>query len=382
MDLSVKEMQPLTTELESHVSRRLISLDVMRGITIVGMILVNTPGTWAHIYPPLEHAEWNGLTPTDLVFPFFLFMVGIAITLAFRKRIDAGASKADLMKKVTKRAIIIFVLGLFLWLFPTFDFSNIRIPGVLQRIALVYFFCSLIFLNTPSWKAQVTWATSLLVIYWILMTMIPVPGYGEPMLDPGKNLAAWLDSLLIPGTMWQGTWDPEGVLSTMPSIVTGITGILAGYLILSAMTAERKIIWMMVMGTISLLAGYLWGLDFPVNKNLWTSSYVLVSSGMAFLLLGTLYWFVDVLNYKKWTPFFVAFGSNAITAYVIHGVLADIMGLIQVSEDKNFRQFTYEGLVHLGLGLEAASFLWAILYVLLCFIPIWIMYKKHIIVKI
>jgi len=386
MDSSVKESTlsspSTTTKLESHVSKRLISLDVMRGITIVGMIIVNTPGSWDYVYPPLLHAEWNGITPTDLVYPFFLFMIGIAITLAFSKRLVAGASKTDLMKKVTKRSAIIFALGLFLWLFPTFDFANIRIPGVLQRIALVYFFCSLIFLNTPSWKAQVTWGMSLLVIYWVLMTMVPVPGYGEPLLEPGKNLAAWLDNLLIPGVMWQGTWDPEGILSTVPSIVTGITGILAGYIVLSKMTAERKIIWMMVMGTISLAAGYLWGLDFPINKNIWTSSYVLVSSGMAFLLLGTLYWFVDVLGYKKWTPFFVAFGSNAITAYVIHGIFADIMGIIMVTDDKNFRQFTYEGLTHLGLGMEAASFLWAILYVLLCFVPIWIMYKKHIIVKI
>ena len=386
MDSTLKKAnlpsQSATTELESHVSKRLISLDVMRGITIVGMIIVNTPGTWAHVYPPLLHADWHGITPTDLVFPLFLFMVGIAITLAFSKRVKAGASKTDLMKKVSKRAIIIFVLGLFLWLFPTFDFSNIRIPGVLQRIALVYFFCSLLFLNAPSWKAQATWGATFLVIYWILMTMVPVPGYGEPLLEPGKNLAAWLDSLLIPGTMWQGTWDPEGILSTLPSIVTGITGILAGYLILSSLTAERKIIWTMVIGTLSLVVGYLWGLEFPINKNLWTSSYVLVSSGMAFLLLGTLYWFIDVLNYKKWTPFFVAFGSNAITAYVIHGVFADIMGLIMVSDEKNFRQYTYEALTHLGLGLELASFVWAILYVFLCFIPIWIMYKKHIIVKI
>ncbi len=386
MDSSVKESTlsspSTTTKLESHVSKRLISLDVMRGITIVGMIIVNTPGSWDYVYPPLLHAEWNGITPTDLVYPFFLFMIGIAITLAFSKRLVAGASKTDLMKKVTKRSAIIFALGLFLWLFPSFDFANLRIPGVLQRIALVYFFCSLIFLNTPSWKAQVTWGMSLLVIYWVLMTMVPVPGYGEPLLEPGKNLAAWLDNLLIPGVMWQGTWDPEGVLSTVPSIVTGITGILAGYIILSEMTAERKIIWMMVMGTISLAAGYLWGLDFPINKNIWTSSYVLVSSGMAFLMLGTLYWFVDVLEYKKWTPFFVAFGSNAITAYVIHGIIADIMGIIMVTDDKNFKQFTYEGLTHLGLGMEAASFIWAILYVLLCFVPIWIMYKKHIIVKI
>jgi len=386
MDSSVKESTlsspSTTTKLESHVSKRLISLDVMRGITIVGMIIVNTPGSWDYVYPPLLHAEWNGITPTDLVYPFFLFMIGIAITLAFSKRLVAGASKTDLMKKVTKRSAIIFALGLFLWLFPTFDFANLRIPGVLQRIALVYFFCSLIFLNTPSWKAQVTWGMSLLVIYWVLMTMVPVPGYGEPLLEPGKNLAAWLDNLLIPGVMWQGTWDPEGILSTVPSIVTGITGILAGYIVLSKMTAERKIIWMMVMGTISLAAGYLWGLDFPINKNIWTSSYVLVSSGMAFLMLGTLYWFVDVLEYKKWTPFFVAFGSNAITAYVIHGIFADIMGIIMVTDDKNFKQFTYEGLTHLGLGMESASFIWAILYVLLCFVPIWIMYKKHIIVKI
>ncbi len=382
METSVKEQSHRPdSELESHVSKRLISLDVMRGIALIGMIIVNTPGTWAHVYPPLEHAEWNGLTPTDLVFPFFLFMVGIAITLAFKKRIQTGASKTDLMKKVLIRSVIIFALGIFLWLFPGFDFSNIRIPGVLQRIALVYLFCSLIFMNT-SWKGQAWWGAGLLLGYWIVMTKFPVPGIGKPMLEPGQNLAAWLDSLLIPGNMWQGTWDPEGLLSTLPSIATGIGGMLAGFLILSSLPQERKIIWLLVAGVLSLAVGYLWSLDFPVNKNLWSSSFVLVTGGMALLLLGTLYWFIDVLNYKSWTPFFVAFGSNAITAYVLHGVLADILGMIKVSGDTNLRQYTYQGLVNLGMGPEFASFFWAICYMLLCFIPIWIMYKKHIIVKI
>lgn len=212
------------------------------------------------------------------------------------------------------------------------------------------------------------------------MVLVPVPGVGTANLEPGANLAAWLDTILIPGRLYQGTWDPEGVLSTLPAMVTGFTGVLTGYLLLSKQTAEHKIIWIMVAGTICCVLGYLWDLVFPINKNLWTSSYVLVTSSFALLLLGTLYWFVDVLKYHRWTPFFVAFGVNAITAYVLHGVLIDLF--VIDAGNTTLREGSYQGLVHLGLGMELASFVWAVLYMLLCFIPIWFMYKKNIIVKI
>ena len=358
---------------------RLLSLDVMRGITIMGMIIVNTPGSWQYLYPPLEHAEWNGLTPTDLVFPFFLFMIGISITLALSRRKEKGADRRALVIKILKRTAILLLLSFFLKVFPSLNFTNIRIPGVLPRIAVVYLVCSLIFLQT-SWKGIARLSVIFLVGYWLLMVLVPVPGIGPANLEPSTNLAAWLDRLLLPGRLYRGDWDPEGILSTIPSFVTGFAGILTGYLLLSKETAERKIIKMMVAGVLLCIGGYLWSLVFPVNKNLWTSSYVLVTAGFALLLLGTLYWFVDVLKYKRWTPFFVAFGMNAITAYVLHGLLINLF--VIDTGDTNPKAVSYQALVSLGLSLEMASFVWAILYMLVCFIPIWIMYKRKIIVKI
>ena len=362
-------------------TQRLLSLDVLRGITIAGMIVVNTPGTWKHVYPPLRHAEWNGLTPTDLVFPFFLFMVGISITLALGKRVEQGVPTAPLVGKIVKRSLIIYALGLFLALFPAFDFAHLRLVGVLPRIAVVYLVCSLLFLPL-SWRALAGVSVAALVAYWGMLTLVPVPGVGPANLEPGTNLAAWLDSLLVPGRLYRETWDPEGFLSTLPAIVSGLTGVLTGYWLRTARGAEEKIIGMMVAGVLACTIGYLWHQVFPVNKNLWSSSYVLVSSGMALLLLGTLYWFVDVRHYRRWTPFFLAFGTNAITAYVLHGVLIDAFHIPMGEANQTLRGASYQGLVQLGLGAELASFTWALLYLLLCFIPIWIMYRRGVIVKI
>ncbi|WKN44781.1 acyltransferase family protein [Tunicatimonas pelagia] len=361
--------------------QRLLSLDVLRGITIIGMIVVNTPGSWSYMYPPLQHAEWHGLTPTDLVFPFFLFMVGISITLALGRRVASGVPLGGVVFKIVKRFFIIYALGLFLALFPAFDFENLRYVGVLPRIAVVYLVCSLLFLKL-SWRG-VAWLSGItLVIYWLMMVLIPVPGVGKANLEPGTNLAAWLDELLVPGRMYRVTWDPEGFLSTFPAIVTGFTGVLTGYWLRSSKSVEHKIIGMMVAGVLTCLIGYLWHQGFPVNKNLWSSSYVLVSSGMALLLLGTLYWFIDVKHYRGWTPFFVAFGMNAITAYVLHGTLIDAFHIPINETGETLRGSSFQGLVQLGLQPELASFVWALLYLLLCFIPIWIMYRRNIIVKI
>ncbi len=374
---------PTDTHLkESKTStQRLLSLDVLRGITIVGMIVVNTPGSWGNVYAPLLHAEWNGLTPTDLVFPFFLFMVGISITLALGKRKELGVPQSGLVAKIVKRALIIYALGLFLTLFPKFDFTNLRYVGVLPRIAIVYLICSLLFLRL-SWRS-IAWLSALILVgYWLAMAILPVPGVGAANLEPGTNLAAWLDELLVPGRMYRGTWDPEGFLSTFPAIATGFTGVLTGYWLRTSRRTLEKIIGMMVAGVLACLVGYLWHQAFPVNKNLWSSSYVLVSSGMALLLLGTLYWLVDVKNYRGWTPFFVAFGMNAITAFVLHGVIIDAFMVPVNTAGDVLKTLSYQGLVELGLAANFASLLWALGYLLLCFIPIWIMYRRNVIVKI
>ena len=281
-------------------SKRLISLDFFRGVTIIGMILVNTPGSWNYVYAPLQHAEWNGITPTDFVFPFFIFIVGVSIVLAYTKYLEKGKDRGDMVPKIIRRSLTIFALGIFLNLFPEFDLSNIRIPGVLQRIAIVFFACALLFLYTSK-KTQWWIGGGLLVGYWLVIAFIPHPELGLSLSEPGLNIAAWVDSTLIPGTLYQGTWDPEGILSTLPAIASGISGMIAGHLIVSGRSRERIVIGLMVGGLLAFAAGNVWDWFFPINKNLWTSSYVLYTSGLASMTLGACYYWIDVLDKSKGT---------------------------------------------------------------------------------
>ncbi len=357
-------------------NQRLISLDMLRGLTIALMIVVNDPGSWDHIYWPLAHAEWHGVTITDFVYPFFLFIVGVSIVLSSHKQISAGADKKKMRKKIWIRAIKIFALGIFLNLFPEFNFAELRIPGVLQRIAIVYLVCAMIFLSTD-WKAQAKIAAAGLIGYWLVMVLIPVPGIGVGVLEPGKNLAAWIDSMLLPGKMWQGTWDPEGILSTIPAIVTGMTGMLAGQLIKQDMPIEKILNYLFLAGLLSVAGGYIWDLFFPINKNIWTSSYVLFTSGWATMALAACILLVDVHGYDRFTKFGVIYGSNAIVIYVFAGMfpwlLNDILGV---------KSFFFNGLVDIGMTPNLASALWAVVYTMICFIPAYILYKKKIFIKI
>jgi predicted acyltransferase len=365
---------------DSISSNRLISLDAFRGFTIAGMIIVNNPGSWSHAYPQLLHAEWHGITATDLVFPFFLFIMGVSIPLAFSKRIQKGADKKDLFKKISIRSIKIFLLGVFLNIFPAFDFAQIRWAGVLQRIAIVYFVSALLFLKF-SYKGLAIIATILLVGYWISLTLIPIPGGIYPNLDMGTNFAAWVDSVLLPGRLWQGTWDPEGLLSTIPAIASGISGVLVGMLLLVNAPREKQVNWMFVAGFAMLLVGEVWSWVFPVNKNLWTSSYVLYTSGLAALTLAFFIWLVDMQGYKKWTNFGVIYGSNAITIYVLAGMLPALTGL-RWGGGQSWQSMFFNNLVAAQLDPKFVSLLWAILYCLVCFIPAYILYKKKIFIKV
>ena len=258
-------------------TKRLVSLDALRGFTIAAMVIVNDPGTWEHVYAPLRHAQWNGCTITDLIFPFFLYIVGISITLAYSKRLDTGVPRRKLYRKIITRSVIIYLLGLFLWFWPDFQFSSVRWVGVLPRISIVFLVCAILFLNT-TWKQQVWIGAVILLLYWIIVAYVPVPGIGRPDLSvPEKNWANYLDALILPGVMWQKTWDPEGILSTFPAIVTGIIGMLIGRLYLSVKDEYQRLVWLYFAGFIMLLAGGIWNWFFPINKNIWTSSYVSVS---------------------------------------------------------------------------------------------------------
>ena len=360
-------------------STRLLSLDAFRGITIAAMILVNFAGDWGHIYAPLEHAAWNGLTPTDLIFPFFLFIVGVSIVFAYKKKIEAGVKISTLYHKLIFRSIKIFILGLFLALYPNFNFEEIRIAGVLQRIAIVFLVCSLLYLNSK-WITQLITGLLILVGYWLAMTLIPTPGYGKVMLEPGTNLAAYIDSIFLPGRMWNGTWDPEGILSTFPAIVTGITGLLAGKLLTTKIEVERKVIWLFVAGFVSFIFGIIWGWAFPLNKNLWTSSYVLTTSGLAAITLATLIFLVDILKYSKAVKFGIIFGSNAIAIYVISDLLAPIFYDLSIG-GKSLNLHVTTLLNIFGFDPRFSSMFYAMVYVGINFIPAWLLHRKKIFIK-
>ncbi len=391
---------------------RLLSLDVLRGLTIAGMIVVNDPGDWGHIYPPLRHADWHGITPTDLVFPFFLFIVGVSVALAYSKRLERGDTPRSMHGKIFQRAAMIFGLGLFLSLFPSFDFSEIRLPGVLQRIAIVFLFCSLLFLYSD-WRRQAWVAGWLLVGYWLTMTFLPVPidevirmalstgevarahstvavsglrPIGESFiagnLEPGTNLQAWLDRLLIPGRLYERSWDPEGLFSTLPSMVTGILGMMAGQVLLRQPDRTQQAFWLLLGGFAAFFIGNVWDWFFPFNKNLWTSSFVMYTAGLASMTLGALIWLLDVKGKKGWIYIPQVFGANAITAYVLHGIMGDLFTIrLGGSDATSIKDGLMDGLEAFGWERSFASLLWALLYTAIVFLPVWVMYRKKIFLK-
>ncbi|HXG94011.1 MAG TPA: heparan-alpha-glucosaminide N-acetyltransferase domain-containing protein [Blastocatellia bacterium] len=388
-------------------TERLVSLDVFRGITIAGMILVNNPGSWSYVYPPLEHAKWDGWTPTDLIFPFFLFIVGIAITLSLGGRIERGASRARMIPRILRRAVTLFALGLCLSGFPFYHFSTIRIPGVLQRIAVCYLFASIIFLFT-SIRAQAAIATVLIAAYWMIMKLVPVPAsYVEQVIaksadpnvtDPSlyiaqnANIAAYVDNTLLHGHLWSQTktWDPEGLLSTIPAIATALLGVLVGHWLKSSRSAKEKITGLILGGATGIVAGEIMNVWFPINKNLWTSSYAVFTAGMAMLFLALCYWLVDFKGYKRVAMPFVIYGMNAITVFVLSGVVARAMGLIKETTTLpdgtrtsiSLWNYYYENLFTSWAGPMNGSLAFAIAFILLMFLPVWFLYRHRIFIKV
>lgn len=366
---------------------RLVSLDVFRGITIAGMVLVNNPGTWSAIYWPLEHAEWHGWTPTDLIFPFFVFIVGVAIPLAFGRRVESGGSKRDLYLKVIRRTLIIFALGLFLNGFPYFHFSDIRIAGVLQRIAICYFFAAIIFLSTKL-RTQVIIAAALLVGYWLIMTKLHAPGFVAGDLSKEGSLASWIDRVILGPHIWkQGkVYDPEGFLSTIPAIATALSGVLTGQWLRSERTALEKLAGLFVAGAVCVAVGWSWNAFFPINKSLWTSSYVFFTTGLALQFLGLCYWFIDIKGYRRWAWPFVVFGVNAIALFVGTGLMAKAMGLIKIPQPDG-KTISLQGWIFRNLFLShappiRASLAYAICFVLLWLFLMWLLYRKRIFIKV
>lgn len=373
---------------ESHfkIKERLVSLDVFRGITIAGMVLVNNPGTWSHIYWPLAHADWHGWTPTDLVFPFFLFIVGVAIPLAFGRRMEPGGSKRDLYLKIVRRTLIIFALGIFLAGFPYFPFSTIRIPGVLQRIAVCYLFASVIFLNTKV-RTQIAITIALCLLYWGLMTLLHAPGFSPGDLSREGSLASFIDRKVLGPHIWkQGrVFDPEGLLSTIPAIATTLFGVLAGQWLRTNKSEYEKVAGLFVAGAVCIVIGWCWNPFFPINKSLWTSSYVFFTGGLALEFLAFCYWLIDIKKYQRWAKPFVVFGVNAIVLFVGSGLMAKVMGLIKLPWGDS--QISLHGWIYQKIFLPwaspiNASLAYALAFILLWLGLMWILYRRKIFIKI
>ena len=419
---------------------RLISLDVLRGLTIILMTIVNNPGDWGHVYSPLLHAEWHGCTPTDLVFPTFLFIVGVSVVLATPQKI----LNANSFQKIITRTLRIFCLGMFLYFFSKIqafgleglsllgfklvlttiivlalfsdydkklqlyialavfvvmmvlafggfkDYETVRIPGVLQRIAIVYFIVSILYLKTD-WKTQALLGVVVLLTYWALMTLIPVPGVGEPNFEKGTNLAAWLDNYLLPGHLWvtSKTWDPEGILSTLPAIGTGILGMFIGQTLNLQIPKIEIAKKLAIYGIILLIAGLIWNTFFPINKALWSSSYVLYTAGIATICLTLLYYIIDIANYKKWTKLFLIWGVNPMIVFYFSGIIPRVLSSIKVqspeiaTEQINLQTLIYKFWIAPCFENPLNSSLaYAISYAIFWSVILWVLYKKKLIFKV
>ena len=363
-------------------NKRLLSPDAFRGFTIAAMILVNFPGNGDHVFNPLNHTHWWGISFTDLIAPFFLFIVGVSIAFAYTKRLEAGVAPRSMYSKIVIRALKIFAVGMFLnllGLIGDFSWAEVRWTGTLHRIAIVFLVCGILFLHS-NWKSQAITGAVILVGYWLAMTLVPTPGYDKAMLEPGINLAAWVDQQWLPGKMWQGNWDPEGILSTFPSFVTTITGMLAGTLLLSKRTQEQKLILLFVFGFLAFVTGIVWNWSFPLNENLWSSSFVMLTSGMASMTLAATIFIVDMQGHQNWARFGIIYGMNAIAVYVLGDLLSLIFYGMNVGgaplNDGFFNLAT-----SIGIAPKVASMTYSLMYVGINFIPAYILYRKKIFIK-
>jgi predicted acyltransferase len=374
---------------------RLVSLDVFRGLTIAGMLLVNNPGSWSAIYPPLGHAAWHGWTPTDLIFPFFLFIVGITTHLSLSARQARGDDDAAIRRQIIRRGLLIILFGYLLATFPYTPlsrFTNVRIPGVLQRIGVAYLFGALLTRRTTL-KQQVLIVVALLYGYWFAMTLIPVPGadggIGANLLnDPSRTLAAWVDRTLLGSHLWSGsrTWDPEGPLSTIPAIGTVILGVMAGRWIGTARPLAERLAGMFAVGALGTMAGLMWHWSFPINKGIWTSSYVLFTAGLACLTLATITWIIDVHRVTWWTRPLVIYGMNPMIAFVGSGMMArTIYSLWKVEYGGQVvpvQSAIYQAGFASWLEPKNASLAFALCFVLVWNGILWLLWRKRIVFKV
>ncbi len=389
------------TERSATISRqhRWLSVDVLRGLTIGFMIMVNNNGGGSDAYWAMKHTDWNGFTPTDLVFPTFLFLVGISTVFSTQARLAKGASRSSLLGHTFRRAVVLFLLGLLVNSFPFFHLATMRFYGVLPRIAICYLIVAVFYLYSSSWKDKAVAVAACLFGYWILMRFVPVPGYGLPthqipLLDKDANLAAWLDrQIFSPNHLYEQVRDPEGLLSTIPAVATTLIGMLTGIFLRSTRSIVQKARAIALAGCVGLLSGGLWNFTFPVNKKLWTSSYVLYAAGWSLLLLALSIYLVDILPARRSPPasdtqmrkrymVLLAFGTNAIAAYVFSELLPGALNLIHPRPGVAFLRWFYLSILRIIPYAPMASMAFCILFVAVCWLPIYAMYRRRIFLKV
>ena len=402
---------PATAAAPSGPRERLLSLDVFRGMTVAGMLLVNNPGDWDHIFEPLEHAKWNGWTPTDLIFPFFLFVVGVTAHLSLTQRRARGDGERAIIGQILRRGTLIFLFGLFLAWFPGFwwgaidampaptfldrvvyRLEHLRIMGVLQRIGVAYVVGALLTIR-GTWKQHLIALAGILLGYWALMTLVTVPDRGVPgwqLLDqPDAVLSAWFDRLVF-GTnhLWASakTWDPEGLLSTLPAVGTMMIGQLAGRWIGAPKPLPERLNGMFAAGALLMMIGLMWHWVFPINKSLWTSSYVVFTAGLALVTLATCMWMIDVRGWKRWTRFFVIYGTNPMIAFLGSGLMARItvtLWKVQTPDGpESVSSLVYRSIFAPILEPRAASLAYALSFVTIWFVILWALWRRNIFLKV
>lgn len=370
---------------------RLQSLDVFRGLTMAAMVIVNNPGDWGHVYAPLLHADWHGVTPTDLIFPFFLFIVGFAVTLS---------RKSGTWSSMLVRALKIIGLGLFLAWFLKWTLDGLRWPGVLQRIGICYLVAASIYhvcaTRGARWSAEqrdrftmgvaAGAAAVALLGYWALLLIVPGASGTRFDLTPDGNIGAMIDRALMLGHLWKPTWDPEGLLSTIPAIGTTLLGVVTGVWFRGAGTLPRRATGLAVGGAVAAAVGWTWGLVFPLNKSLWTSSYAVYTAGLGALLLAACVWLVDIRGWRRLAYPFVVLGTNAITLFVLSGMLAKTLGYVRVAQEDGGAS-TLKGVIYQGAFVPFASpvnasLAFAVANLVVLYGVLWVMYKRGIFLKV
>lgn len=374
---------------------RLASLDAFRGFTIAAMVLVNNPGDWSHLYSQLEHAKWNGWTFTDTIFPFFLFIGGVSMALSLGRLAAGGADKPRLLLKLAKRAALIFLIGFLLNLIPYFNFEKVRIPGVLQRIALCTLLAAPIVVYC-GWRLQLVIIAALLTVYSAFMLFYPVPGIGAGVLEPGKDFGAYIDRMLLDGHMWVQSkiWDPEGLFSTLPALCSQLFGVLAGRFLLNGLSRIEQTVWLLLAGLLFLWLGVI--LDailMPINKSLWTPSYCFLMTGWALLIFSAFFWLLDVNPYQavrqaaaRWTRPFQIYGMNALFIFAFSGLVAKMFGYIKLAQPDgstvSLGRTLYAPIRALPIGALNTSVLYALLFNAAMFLLAWAMWRKRWFVKV